>query len=178
VWADEEEDYEIGGHIVPHPYKKEYWLTLEHMIKLSQSLNAAEAKLEKIEKKYNELKRTLAKKYGPGVLHVKWVKNRRGKKYYYPVWRTDHGDIYIRHDKDEIIALIEERRKLRKYVKRLQKVISMMKHELQLLEPYKDVCIDMKRKRYVTCTQPLTREDFESISENASGSVSIGAPSK
>lgn len=121
-------------------------------LEASRRLEAVEAELTRLEEELAKRTRELIKRYGPGYLTVKSVRNKQGKRYRYPVWRTPSGkDIYLEaQEAEEILMLREERRRLRIQYNKYRKLVWAAKLYMQDFKEYKDTCID-RNGEYVPC---------------------------
>lgn len=118
-----------------HPYAKAHRDAKEAYIFLSQKLIEIEKKIEELEKEYRSLRRELEEKYGPGCVTVKTVKNNKGKKYMYPVYRTyNRKDIYLKDYR--IIVLREKLRRLKKLKKSVREGRNWARLVMEATKPY------------------------------------------
>jgi len=107
-----------------HPLAELYRRAEELYEKASRQLAVLEAEISRTEKELGRILAELIEHYGPGYLTVKSVRNKQGKKYRYPVWRTPSGrDIYLSGDTDasKALELRDRRRELRARYKRYRK---------------------------------------------------------
>ena len=137
-----------------HPLAELYRKAREVYEKASKEIERVEVRLRVVEEELARLTGELIRRYGPGYVTVKTVRNRQGKRYHYPVWRTPSGrDIYLRGEEaEEILRLREERRKLRIQYSMYRRLVWAAKMYMRQAEDYKDLCID-EDGEYVPCPQ-------------------------
>lgn len=97
--------------------------------KASKEVERVEARLSVVEDELARRTRELTRRYGPGYLTVKTVRNRQGRKYQYLVWRTLSGrDIYLKGEEaEEILRLRGEQRRLRIQYNRYRRALRAAK---------------------------------------------------
>ncbi len=121
----------------------------EHLRSLRAELRSLEAELEALE-------RELAKDYGAGYLTLKTVRNRSGRKYRYPVWRTtDSSEIYLTRDPraKRILELREKVRRLRRLITEVKQASRLAWAYMKASNEYMDTCISPEGE-YVECKEP------------------------
>jgi DNA repair exonuclease SbcCD ATPase subunit len=135
-----------------HPLAKLYHKAREAYEAAERRLAIIEAELDRIEEELAKLQAKLTRLYGPGYLTVKSVRNRQGRRYRYPVWRTLEGrDIYLGGEEaEEALELRRRLRELRMQYNRYRRVLWAAKLYMKTVEEYKDVCIT-ESGEYVTC---------------------------
>ena len=138
--------------ITLHPLAELYRKAREVYERASKEIERVEARLREVEARLARHTAELARRYGVGYLTVKTVRNRQGRKYRYPVWRTIEGrDVYIKgREAEEILRLREEQRRLRIQYNRYRRALWAAKLYMQQLKEYKDVCI-AEDGEYVDC---------------------------
>jgi hypothetical protein len=143
-----------------HPLARLYRRALGLLGEAEAKLAEVGAELGRVEAELEELKAELAGRYGPGYLTVKSVRNRQGKRYRYPVWRTHEGkDVYLRGEEGRrYLELREKLRSLRREYSRYRKMLLTAKTYVRAAREYADVCIDMDSGMYVeNCTAVAAR---------------------
>ena len=138
-----------------HPLAELYRRAEELYEKASRQLAVLEAEISRTEKELGRILAELIERYGPGYLTVKSVRNKQGKKYRYPVWRTLEGkDIYLSGDTDasKALELRDRLRELRARYKRYRKAVWAAKTYMRQTEEYKDTCV-ADDGEYVPCSR-------------------------
>jgi len=117
-----------------YSYARLYRLAKKAHPLLSEELKKIEKKIAVLEAEYESYMEKLRAKYGAGYLTEKTVKNNKGKKYKYLVYRTFSKDIYIKDNR--IIVIREKLKKLKELRKKLRKNRDWAKALMEALEPY------------------------------------------
>ena len=135
-----------------HPLAELYRRAERAYEEASRRLVVLEARLREVEARLEGLTGELAKRYGPGRVTVKSVRNRQGKKYRYVVWRTIEGrDIYLKtREAETIVELKAVLRELRREYSRYRRLLWAAKLYMKMTSEYKNTCIDSSGQ-YLYC---------------------------
>ena len=125
-----------------HPLVELYCKAKETYEKASLKLEEVKSELGKVEAELAGIELELAKRYGPGYLTVKTVRNRQGKRYRYLVWRTmERRDIYL--DKEyavRILQLRERQAELKKLYAKYSRLVKTAKLYMESTKSYAETC--------------------------------------
>ena len=125
-----------------HPLVELYCKAKETYEKASLKLEEVKAELGKVEAELAGIELELAKRYGPGYLTVKTVKNKQGRRYRYPVWRTaERKDIYLEKKHAARVLMLKERQaELRNLYAKYSRLVKTAKLYMESTKSYAETC--------------------------------------
>jgi len=100
----------------------------------SQALEIVNGLIDDVKAKVESRREELRRKYGPGYITVKTVRNRQGRRYSYIIYRTKQKDIYV--NDDQIPRLRRKLRELYQLREKLRQVRNTSWAYMKSTEPY------------------------------------------